>query len=256
MFRRTLIFIFFNCVICGKLLSQSRIIDSLKLALSNSKNDTASLLLILTWGQQVYSQDPDSSLVLWKKAKDLAENNLAKLSTSQQTYGVFKRYLGETLYNFGSYYFAKGDNVNALEYYHKSLKLDEEVGNKIGMAASLNGIGTVYNSLGDISKTMLYYEKGLKIREEIGNKKEIANSFSNIGMIYKSQGDIQKALQYHGRSLKIREEIRDNYGIANSLNNIGAIYRSQGDAPKALDYFNKSLKIAKELGDKMGISIL
>ena len=86
---------------------------------------------------------------------------------------------------------------------------------------------------GDIPKALEYYHKSLKIREEIGDKKGIANSLNNIGYIYDVQGDIPKGLEYYHKSLKIREEIGDKKGIAMSLNNIGYIYNSQGDIPKA-----------------------
>ena len=148
----------------------------------------------------------------------------------------------------------QGDIPKALEYYHRSLKIQEEIKDKSGIAQSLNNIGFIYQNQGDIPKALEYYHRSLRIREEIKEKMGTASSLINIGAIYQNQGDIPKALEYFHRSLKIREEIKDKSGIAYSLNNIGAIYQNQGDIPKALDYYHRSLMIKEEIKDKQGIA--
>jgi serine phosphatase RsbU (regulator of sigma subunit)/Tfp pilus assembly protein PilF len=158
------------------------------------------------------------------------------------------------LNNIGFTYMNQGDIPKAIEYYHKSLKIQEEIGNKEGIAISLNNIGGIYMNQGDIPKALEYYHKSLKIQEEIGDKKGIAISLNNIGGIYMNQGDIPKAIEYHHKILKIQEEIGNKNGIAISLNNIGFIHNNQGDIPKAIEYYHKSLKIQEEIGNKNGIA--
>jgi tetratricopeptide (TPR) repeat protein len=165
-----------------------------------------------------------------------------------------KEGIATILNNIGFIYTRQGDIPKALQYLHKSLKIDEDMGNKSGIATSLNNIGFIYNGQGDILKAFEYYHKSLKIREEIGDKVEIAQSLNNIGSICKKQGQTKKAFDYYIRSLKIQEEIGDKKGIAICFNNIGLIYYKQGDIPKALEYYHKSLKIQEEIGDKKGIT--
>jgi serine phosphatase RsbU (regulator of sigma subunit)/tetratricopeptide (TPR) repeat protein len=162
--------------------------------------------------------------------------------------------LAGALNNIGYIYMEQGDIPNALTYYHKALILQEEIGDKKGIANSLNNIGGIYNHQGDIPNALTYLHKSLKIEEEIGDKKGIAYSLNNIGMIYKDQGDIPNALTYFHKSLILLEEIGDKKGIALSLNNIGMIYKDQGDIPNALTYLHKALTIREEIGDKYGIA--
>jgi len=157
--------------------------------------------------------------------------------------------------NIGFAYVNQGEILKGIEYHHKSLKIQEEIGNKEGIATSLNNIGFIYDQQGDISMALEYYHKSLKIREKIANKEGVAASLHNIGVIYKHQGDISKALQCLKKSLKIYEEIDDNYGIAYALNSIGGIYGIQGDNSEALHYFEKCLKIRRKIGHKEGMSI-
>jgi tetratricopeptide (TPR) repeat protein len=165
-----------------------------------------------------------------------------------------KTYLGKALNNRGYYYAIKGDIPKALDYYHKSLAIKEELGDLKGVALSYNNIGVNYDDQGNISKALDYYFKSLAIREEIDDKLGIAVSYNNIGSLYKGQGELLKALDYFHKSLTIREEIDDKSRIANSLNNIAGVYLKQGDLLKTLDYLNKSSVIREEIGDKRGIA--
>lgn len=167
----------------------------------------------------------------------------------------YKEGIATSLNNIGYVYSNQGDIPKALEYYNKSLKIFEETGNKKGIASSLNNIGSIYEGQGELPEALEYYHKSLKIQEETGNKKGIAISLNNIGVIYKDQGEILKALEYFHKSLTIYEEIGYKKGIAFSLNNIGYLYEGQGELPKALEYFHKSLTINQEAGSKEGLVI-
>ena len=130
----------------------------------------------------------------------------------------------------------------------QSLKIEEEIGNKQGIATSLNNIGDIYSHQGDNVKAIDYYSRSLKTEEEVGNKRGIANTLNNFGSIYKEQGDYTKAIDYHNQSLKIKKELGDKKGISGSLNDIGNIYKEQGDYTKSFEYSQQSLSIALEIG--------
>ena len=255
-----------------------RAIDSLKSVIEEAKHDTLVCSAYLSWGMEFYLNSPDTALVLWQKAHEIAKDNLAQGPSSlpdRQAGALEKKYLSslaDALNNIGYIYHNQGDITKALEYFHKSSKILEEIGNKKGIASSLTNIGVIYYNQGDIAKGLEYFHKSLKIQEEtrlpdgqVGDKKGMASSLNNIGGIYENQGDIPKALEYFHKSLKIREEIGNKIGIAISLNNIGYIYKNQGVASteasakeellnKALEYYHKSLIIKKEIGDKKGIA--
>ncbi|MDG2228385.1 MAG: tetratricopeptide repeat protein [Flavobacteriales bacterium] len=159
-----------------------------------------------------------------------------------------------SLNNLGMIYYNQGDYAKAIEYYTKSLKVEDEIGDKAGIASSLNNIGNIYSDNDDNDKAMVYYMKSLKIREELEDKSGVSIALGNIGIIYKVQGDYAKAIEYCTKSLRIFQEIEDKIGIANSLNNIGTIYQEDGNLVKAIECHTKSLKIKEEINDKSGIA--
>jgi tetratricopeptide (TPR) repeat protein len=227
------------------------IIDSLKNELTKVNiHDTIYINLLSEIGEQT----PIFRSSYWDTIANLATKKLSTHPPAPVTHALRKA-LASVLNNIGVIHNAQGDIPLALEYYHKSLKIQEEIGDKKGMATSYNNIGLIHNNQGGIPLALEYYHKSLEIYEEIGDKRGMAISYNNIGLIHDNQGDIPLALEYHHKSLKIQEEIGNKNGIALSYNNIGYIHNAQGDIPLALEYYHKSLKIQEEIGNKKGIAL-
>lgn len=58
---------------------------------------------------------------------------------------------------------------------------------------------------GNNAKALAYYEKSLAIEEEIGDKSGIATCFNNIGMLSKNQGKLPEALNSFQKSMDLSE---------------------------------------------------
>ena len=202
--------------------------------------------------------------------------------------------LAGSINNIGFFESANGNISKALEFYKKSLKIQEELGSKEGIAASLNNIGTIYKKQGDIPNALEYYHKSLKIYKEINSIKGLGQALNNIGNVYIEQDDpnlaleyfhrgrnlykkagderseafildnigysyfkkknYSKALDYYNQAITIRKTLDDIRGVATCYNNIALAYNSQGDQNKAMEYYLKSKTIYKELGYKLGLS--
>ena len=155
----------------------------------------------------------------------------------------------------GIIYWRLGNYQEALKNYFASLKVREEIGDKLGIALCYNNIGNIYRDQGNFSEALKNHFASLKIKEETGDKQGIANSYNNIGVIYRDQENYPEALKNYFASLKIKEEIGDKQGIARTYNNIGVIYNDQSNYTDALKNYFASLKIRKEIGDKQGIAL-
>ena len=238
-----LIFILLNAPnLFAKLQGQAKI-DSLLSEIPNAKADTNHVNLLKDLSFEYYLINPDEGIKYGEQGLKLAKELSWKKgeATSYHSLGVV-------------YFFGKADYTKALEYYGNALKINEEIGNKRGIAANLGGMGVIYYNQSDYPKALEYYSKALKIDEELGNKSGIAIHLGNIGLVYSNQSDYPKALEYYSKALKIDEELGNKNGIARHLGNIGNIYSNQSEYPKALEYFHKALKINEKIGKKDGIA--
>jgi CHAT domain-containing protein/Tfp pilus assembly protein PilF len=162
--------------------------------------------------------------------------------------------IAATLDNVGIVHQSQGNYAQALEFHQKSLKMEEELDNKAGIAATLINIGIVHESQGNYTQALEFYQKGLSLAEQIGHKPWIVNALNNIGIVHKSQGNYAQALQFYQKSLRMREELGDKAGMAAALTNIGTVHTLQSNYAQALEFYQKSLRMREELGDKAGIA--
>lgn len=253
-------------------------IDSLKSALKFAKNDTIRINILK---ELIEAENDDKIWVVYNdQMLKLSEKGVASSPSGSILKRFYLKSVASGLNNIGFLANNHGDISKALTYYQKSLKIQEEIKDKGGIANSTNNIGYIHNSHGDIPKALDYYHKSLRIYEEMlaenknineipNIKKGIAYSLNNIGQIYLTQGDVAKTLDCYYRALKIREEIKDPKGISQSFNNIGFALYKHGDPScksdketcvkegriKAFDYYIRSLKLREEINDKRGIAI-
>jgi len=232
--------------------AQNKKADSLNLLLKKAKQDTIKLRLMVEISEEC---DPADILKYAKPAVELADAILKSNQVTGQATKHIKSQKASALNNIGYVYNTQGNIKEALDCYEKSLKINDEIGDKPGSASILNNIGYIYSTQGKSKEALDYYERSLKIKEENGDKKGVATSLSNIGLIYKQQGRIQEALDYYSNSLKIREEIGDKNGIGGTLINISVIYKQQGQIKEALANYNKCLKLLEETDDKIDYAI-
>ena len=144
--------------------------------------------------------------------------------------------------------------TNALEYHKKALALDQELGNKIGVARHIGNIGLVYVQLAEYAKALEYYEKALALDEEFGNKAAVARHTGNIGVVYYKLSEYAKALEYYEKALALNEEFGNKVESARTTGNIGIVYYQLSQYSKAIEYFEKALDNSKELGNKADIA--
>lgn len=229
-------------------------IDSLNLIIKENRHDTAVSSAYLLLSEILYVSNPDTMLLLSEKAKLLAEKNLEKSSLNPQEKKAFQRTWAMAMNNIGFFHQLHGDYSSALKHFSESLKIFQELGDKVGLAQSYNNIGAMYNFLGDIDMTSEYYRKSLEIAQELGDKQTIATSLNNLGFIYKNQGNLTLALEYYQKSLVIANEIGEEANIANTYNNIGVLYRDMGNYTLAMKYYQNALKIQENIEYKKGMA--
>jgi tetratricopeptide (TPR) repeat protein len=163
--------------------------------------------------------------------------------------------LKSTLANdLGLLYQDKGEWERAIEYYERSLAIDEKVGDEHGMAPTLNNLGSVYQVKGEWERAIEYYERSLLICEKVGDEHGMATTFNNLGLVYQDKGEWERAIEHYERSLAITEKIGDEYMVARTFNNLGSVYQAKEEWERAIEYYERSLAIKKKVGDEHGMA--
>ena len=209
-------------------LESSRFVLSPYVNTSSGIND---VIIVFLFNRQVSRQKPADILL----GNALVSLDTGDIENAQFQFEVLTDEHGSTRsgkisqYYLGSIYFDKGDYEKAMDYYERSLTIDEELGYTYGMGSSLGNIGNVHYNKGDLDTALDYYERSLKIDEELGDKRGVGKSLNNIGWTYYEIGKYNKALECYNRGLKINEELDDKHSISNDFTNMGLVYFQQED---------------------------
>ncbi len=148
----------------------------------------------------------------------------------------------------------QSDFAAARSLFEESLAISRELGNRQGIAKSLDNMGLTATGQGDHAAARSLFEESLAISRETGNRLMVSSTLNNLGMAATGQRDVESARSLYEESLAIKRELGDRSGIANNLNNLGIVAQDQGQYVSARSLYHESLAIKRELGDRWGIA--
>ncbi len=138
--------------------------------------------------------------------------------------------------------------------YEEALALFKEIDNRLAVAYVLNNLGNVAKDRGDYVRAWVLHEEALALFRDLGDKRALATSLYNLAEVAQYRGDYARAFALQTESLVLKREVGDKRGIALSLTNLGDIARLRGDDAGAASLYRESLVLFREIGDKRGLT--
>lgn len=122
------------------------------------------------------------------------------------------------------------------------------------IAVSLNSMGNIYLTLNQSEKALEKFYKSIAIERENKNKLGLAINYQNIGYALEQQGKLEMALSNYKTSLRYNEEIDSDVGRVICKNSIAQIYLKQNDPKRALEIIEPILDLALAIDDQFYIA--
>ena len=135
----------------------------------------------------------------------------------------------------------------ALQNYQQSLEIKRRLGQRKGIADSLNMIASVYEGLGKPDLALTNVKEALKIYREIGDRQDVGTSLIDLGWLQHNRGKYDDALKLFKESLQIQRDLGNENDQALCLNNIGNSYAFKGDYDDARTYFEQALRLREKI---------
>ena len=201
--------------------------------LASNPKDIATLLAM---GRvEILSGNPQASIEPLNHAY-----SLAVAADNQEQKGTILHVLGAAYSNLN-----KPDD--ALQNYQQALEIRRKLGEKKGIADSLNMIAITYDGLAKSDLALKNYNDALQIYREIGDKQDTGAVLLNLGQFYDDRGKYDEALKLLKESLQIQYDVQNQNGQALCLNNIGGTYLSKGDFDNAGVYLEQALQLREKI---------
>lgn len=274
-----LLFLVFFAFLVNYILASNNTLDSLKKQLDNQLSIEEKISTIIELGLEEYNQSNyDVSEKYFLQAQQISLENSdtvgllrSKLNISQllKNKGLLdsalenyfevinlalltEDYEREALgyYNVGTIYFKLQDNLKAMEYILKSLKMyeklkdDSRIGNCFVVKAIIERNQEKYNLAKEsLVAARMHYER-------VGNEKGIAYCYGNLGTIHTQVDNFSEALKCYLKSAEYKEKTHDQLGMALVYGNIAGAYFNLNNNNKGLIFLDSSMALARELEAK------
>ena len=129
-------------------------------------------------------------------------------------------------------------------------------GLKKSIIASLNNIGATYQMLEQYDLAIEKYERSMILEKELDDKLGLAINHKNLGECYEAQGKLEPALKNFRKSLVYYEIMNSNKGKITCNYNIAHVYVHQGKIQEAIDILQSNLLKAISLDDNKLITTI
>ena len=150
--------------------------------------------------------------------------------------------------------FLTGDYPLAIQRHRETLAIRRALGDREGVAESLNSLGLVLRCAGERDGVDALFEESLTISRQLGNRARQANTLNNLARATYYRGDLAAAQALHEQALTVGREAGEVWAVAICLGDLGDVLRAQGDAEAARRLYLESLEAWSALGDARGVA--
>jgi len=148
----------------------------------------------------------------------------------------------------------KGDDDKITLLHEKSLRMFRELGDRRGIAFTLNMMGVIRLIKNEPVKTEKLLTESLALQRELGDPWGIAFTMQNFPPLALQKGDLVRAREYSEETVFWFERAGDQRGVARSLMDFAEIAQLEGNPAHAFELMAQSLPKLIQLGDRGAIA--
>jgi len=180
-----------------------------------------------------------------KSALDYSQNALELAETVNNPSDALKRSIIASLNNIGATYQMLEQYELAIEKYERSMSLEKELDDKLGLAINHKNVGECYEAQGILDPALTNFRKSLVYYEIMDSNKGKIMCNYNIAHVYVHQGKIQEAIDILQSNLIKAKAINDQNIITTIYINLGWAFIRLGDYTAAQTNLESGLALAK-----------
>ncbi len=147
--------------------------------------------------------------------------------------------------NIGIILKERGEILDALDFYHKSLIIEEGLGNKEGISTALNNIGVLHDNMGDVKKAISFYRRSLAISKEL-NSQSLGDRYWNMAAMFPK--NIDSNTFYLRLAGDAYFEMGGDYGMGSYHYVLGTIQFRDSLYDISLGHFKKAAEMYHKMG--------
>ena len=161
---------------------------------------------------------------------------------------------GYALSCIGDSFMRKGNDVQALAFSFKALKILEEAKDSVHIANLYNGLGNIY-AKSNPNLSYRYYTKCRLLATKIKDPLDLVFANWNLGGYFSNKSQKDSALYYTKQALDVHQKYHVNYPRSTILTSLGFIYAHMNKPKEADKTFQAALYLASNTENQKLFSV-
>jgi len=142
----------------------------------------------------------------------------------------------------------EGDDLRARSLYEECLSIFQGMGDRTGVAWSLNYLGDAARDKGDAVEARRLYEQGLAIFRDLEDRWGVAATLADLGNLAREQGDYTTAWNLHRESIRLFQELDHKRGVARLLECFACSAAARCQAERSLRLAGAAAALRQNIG--------
>jgi tetratricopeptide (TPR) repeat protein len=158
-----------------------------------------------------------------------------------------------TLNNRGLFAVNGGDFDLAVRRFRAAQVINREIGNEAWEATNLHNIGFALDESGHPKEARPYIEQALEIVRRLGDVGTECSVLNTLARVVDDAGDPDGAEPIYQEGLELCMRIGHDAGVSTARLNLATIYIDRGELDRAEESLLESLRLKREIGDRGGL---
>ena len=168
----------------------------------------------------------------------------------QDTLFVVKKNRVMSLNGLANVYMTTNNLERADSVLRLALAGEAALGSLTGQAINYANLGSIFEQRGKTDSAWAYYRRSMALNQQDNNRLGVALCHTYFGDMYRKQQLYDRALKEYDQAYTIMKDSRDEWHTLNAIIALANIYALKGDNAKAKSYLDQSLQMAKSIGSK------
>lgn len=152
-----------------------------------------------------------------------------------------------SLNGIGNIYLTIGNLDLADSVFRLALDGERRLHSTVGQAINYANIGSIFESRRQTDSAWVYYRKSMAMNEEAGNTLGISLCHTYFGSLHERAGEYADAAEEYEAAYSLMRESRDSWHALNSLISLAGLSVATGNTAKAANYLERACRRAERI---------
>lgn len=145
-----------------------------------------------------------------------------------------------SLNRLGNIYITLGNYVRADSVLRMALHGEQQLHSAVGQAINYANLGSIFIHRRKTDSAWVYYRKSMALNMEAGNNLGISLCHIHFGSLYENARQYDKAMMEYETAYRMMQQSKDKWHTLNALIALARIYHLTGNEEKGMKYLSKT----------------